>query len=94
MGLIGGADYTVTGIRQMSLLPALAGLILGLGALMFAWRREGRKRALARDRQELVGGLDARRQAQQVARHRVPRPRSRRDARSDLDPAEGRRPLP
>ena len=42
MGLIGGADYTVTGIRQMSLLPALAGLILGLGALMFAWRREGR----------------------------------------------------
>jgi hypothetical protein len=42
MGLIGGADYTVTGIRQMSLVPALAGLIIGLGALMIAWRREGR----------------------------------------------------
>ena len=42
MGLIGGADYTVTGIRQMSLMPALAGLIIGLGALMIAWRREGR----------------------------------------------------
>jgi len=42
LGLIGGADYTVTGIRQMSLMPALAGLIIGLGALMIAWRREGR----------------------------------------------------
>src|SRR5262249_4927724 len=30
IGLIGGADYTVTGIRQMSLVPALGGLLLGL----------------------------------------------------------------
>jgi hypothetical protein len=42
IGLIGGADYTVIGIRQLSLMPALAGLLAGLGALMFAWRREGR----------------------------------------------------
>jgi hypothetical protein len=42
IGLIGGADYTVTGIRQLSLMPALAGLLVGLGALLFAWRREGR----------------------------------------------------
>jgi len=42
LGLVGGADYVVTGIRQMSLVPALGGLLLGLGALMLAWRREGR----------------------------------------------------
>ena len=45
--------------------------------------------------QELVGGLDARRQAQQVARHRCARTLDR-GAMLDqtLDPAEGRRPLP
>ncbi len=42
LGLVGGADYVVTGIRQMSLVPALGGLLLGLGALIAAWRREGR----------------------------------------------------
>jgi hypothetical protein len=42
LGLLGSQDYVVTGIRQMSLLPAYAGLILGLGALLLAWRREGR----------------------------------------------------
>jgi hypothetical protein len=42
LGLIGGADYVITGIRQMSLVPALGGLLLGLGALIAAWRREGR----------------------------------------------------
>jgi hypothetical protein len=42
LGLIAGADYIVTGIRQMSLVPALGGLLVGLGALMAAWRREGR----------------------------------------------------
>ena len=42
LGLVGSQDYVITGIRQMSLLPAFAGLILGLGALLLAWRREGR----------------------------------------------------
>ncbi len=42
LGLLASQDYVVTGIRQMSLLPAYAGLILGLGALLLAWRREGR----------------------------------------------------
>jgi hypothetical protein len=42
LGLLASQDYVVTGIRQMSLLPTYAGLILGLGALLLAWRREGR----------------------------------------------------
>ena len=42
LGLLASADYVVTGIRQTSLMPAFAGLLLGLGALMLAWRREGR----------------------------------------------------
>ncbi len=42
LGLVGGKDYIVTGIRQISLLPVLAGLLIGLGALVAAWRREGR----------------------------------------------------
>ena len=42
LGLLASRDYVVTGIRQMSLLPTYAGLILGLGALLLAWRREGR----------------------------------------------------
>ncbi len=42
MGLVGGADYIVTGIRQMPLMPAVAGLLLALAALLAAWRREGR----------------------------------------------------
>jgi hypothetical protein len=41
LGLLASQDYVVTGIRQMSLLPTYAGLILGLGALLLAWRREG-----------------------------------------------------
>ena len=42
LGLVGGADYIVTGIRQMSLVPGIAGLLIGLSALVAAWRREGR----------------------------------------------------
>jgi hypothetical protein len=42
LGLLASQDYVVTGIRQMSLLPTYAGLILGLGALLLAWRRESR----------------------------------------------------
>jgi hypothetical protein len=35
-------DYSVQSIREAPMLPGLALLFLGLGALMFAWRREGR----------------------------------------------------
>ncbi len=35
-------NYRVTGLRQVPLMPALLVLALGLGALMLAWRREGR----------------------------------------------------
>jgi len=42
IGLLGSQDYVITGIRQMSLLPTFGGLFLGLGALILAWRREGR----------------------------------------------------
>jgi hypothetical protein len=42
IGLVGSRDYVVTGIRQAALLPAFAGLLIGLGALLLAWRREGR----------------------------------------------------
>jgi hypothetical protein len=42
LGLLASNDYVVTGIRQTALMPAIAGLLLGLGALMLAWRREGR----------------------------------------------------
>ncbi|HYB08094.1 MAG TPA: hypothetical protein VEJ16_00305 [Alphaproteobacteria bacterium] len=34
-------DYVVTGVRQAPLLPALLVLLAALGALAFAWRREG-----------------------------------------------------
>ncbi len=42
LGLLGSQDYVISGIRQVSLMPAFAGLFLGLGALLLAWRREGR----------------------------------------------------
>ena len=42
MGLVANRDYRVASINEVPLLPALAVLILGLGALMLAWRREGR----------------------------------------------------
>jgi hypothetical protein len=42
MGLYRNESYFVTGVRQVSLLPAAAVLILLVGGLMFAWYREGR----------------------------------------------------
>jgi uncharacterized membrane protein len=42
MGIRENGDYIVTGFRETPLLPALAALILALGLLLAAWRREGR----------------------------------------------------
>jgi hypothetical protein len=42
IGLRANEDYVVTGVDQAPLLPALVVLLLGLGATMLAWRREGR----------------------------------------------------
>jgi len=42
IGLRSNEDYVVTGVDQSPLLPALIVLLLGLGATMLAWRREGR----------------------------------------------------
>ncbi len=42
IGLRANADYVVTGVSQAPLLPALVVLLVGLGATMLAWRREGR----------------------------------------------------
>ncbi|BBK38971.1 membrane protein [Allostella sp. ATCC 35155] len=41
-GFRANADYVVTGIRDAALLPAIVVMLLALGALMLAWRREGR----------------------------------------------------
>jgi hypothetical protein len=42
MGIRENGDYVVTGFRETPLLPALAALVLALGLLLAAWRREGR----------------------------------------------------
>ncbi len=42
MGLVANRDYRVTSIAEIPFLPPLAVLLLGVGALMLAWRREGR----------------------------------------------------
>jgi hypothetical protein len=42
LGLRANGDYVVTGLNETPLLPAVAALILVLGALLVAWRREGR----------------------------------------------------
>jgi hypothetical protein len=42
LGIVANRDYRVTSVREVPLLPGLAMLLLGLGALMLAWRREGR----------------------------------------------------
>jgi len=42
IGLRANEDYVVTGVNQAPLLPAFIVLLLGLGATMLAWRREGR----------------------------------------------------
>ncbi len=42
MGVVANRDFRVNSIRETSMFPALLVLLLGLGALMLAWRREGR----------------------------------------------------
>jgi hypothetical protein len=42
IGLRHNADYVVTGVERLPLLPAALVLLLGLGAAMLAWWREGR----------------------------------------------------
>ena len=42
MGLVRNDASTVTGVREISLLPPLLALVLALGLLLMAWRREGR----------------------------------------------------
>ena len=41
-GLTRNEDYVVTGVNQAPLLPPWAAFFLGLGAIMLAWKREGR----------------------------------------------------
>jgi hypothetical protein len=42
IGFRSNGDYVVTGVVDIPLLPALAALFLAIGALLAAWRREGR----------------------------------------------------
>jgi len=42
MGIRENGDYLVTGFSQVPLFPALAALLLAIGLLLAAWRREGR----------------------------------------------------
>ena len=42
LGLVENRDYKVVSVRDAPLLPGLAVLILALGTLLLAWRREGR----------------------------------------------------
>jgi hypothetical protein len=42
MGLRANGAYTITGFRETPLLPGIAALLLILGGLVAAWRREGR----------------------------------------------------
>ncbi len=42
MGLRENGDYRVTGFSEIPLFPALAALLLAIGLLIAAWRREGR----------------------------------------------------
>lgn len=41
MGLRANGDYIVRGVNEIPLLPALLALLLALGAMIWAWRREG-----------------------------------------------------
>jgi len=41
IGLVANGDYLVTGVRQVPAYPGLLALILALGAMVIAWRREG-----------------------------------------------------
>ena len=42
MGLRQNSDYVVTGFSELPLFPAVAALLLAIGLLLAAWRREGR----------------------------------------------------
>jgi hypothetical protein len=42
MGLRENGDYRVTGFSEIPLFPAIAALLLAIGLLVAAWRREGR----------------------------------------------------
>jgi len=42
LGLRENDDYTVAGFSETPLLPGIAALLLAIGALIAAWRREGR----------------------------------------------------
>ena len=42
MGIRGNGDYLVTGFSEIPLFPALAAVLLAIGLLLAAWRREGR----------------------------------------------------
>ena len=42
MGVVANRDYRVVSVHETPLLPPLAVLLLGLGMLAWAWRREGR----------------------------------------------------
>jgi len=41
IGLVANGDYLVTGVRQIPAYPGLLALVLALGAMVIAWRREG-----------------------------------------------------
>jgi hypothetical protein len=42
LGIVANGDYVVTGVKETTLMPALAVLALALGTLVAAWRREGK----------------------------------------------------
>ena len=42
LGLRENADYIVAGFSETPLLPGITALLLALGTLIAAWRREGR----------------------------------------------------
>ncbi len=42
LGVVSNRDFRVASVRETPMLPALLVLLLGLGTLMLAWRREGR----------------------------------------------------
>jgi hypothetical protein len=41
MGVLANRDFRVASVRETPMLPAILVLLLGLGTLMWAWRREG-----------------------------------------------------
>ena len=41
MGVVANRDFRVTSVRETPLLPAIVVLLLALGTLLWAWRREG-----------------------------------------------------